>query len=65
MDRYTNTISGLLDVIEKYANNVILLSKLTSEMKLFRNTKHDFSRVSARNDRTLLPQGILLFSYSK
>jgi hypothetical protein len=66
MDRYLNTISGLLDVVEKYANkNAIMLSKLTSEMKLFRNTEYDFSRVSARNDRTLLPPGILLFSYSK
>jgi hypothetical protein len=66
IDRYTNTISGLLHVVEKYANgNAILLSKLTSEMKLFRNAKHDFGRVSARNDRTFLPPGILLFSYSK
>jgi hypothetical protein len=66
MDRYINTISGLLDVVEKYANgNAILLSKLTSEMKLFRNAEHDFGRVSAKNDRTLLPPGILLFSYSK
>jgi len=65
MDRYTNTISRLLDVVEKSANeNAILLSKLTSEMKLFRNAEHDFGRVSARNDRTLLPPGILLFSYS-
>jgi hypothetical protein len=65
MDRYTNTISGLLDVVEKHANgNAILLSKLTSEMKLFRNAEHDFGRVSARNDCTLLPPGILLFSYS-
>jgi len=66
MDRYTNIISRLLDVVEKYANgNAILLSKLTSEMKLFRNAEHDFSKVSARNDRTLLPPSILLFSYSK
>jgi hypothetical protein len=65
MDKYTNTISGLLDVVEKSANeNAIMLSKLTSEMKLFRNAKHDFGRVSARNDRTLLPPGMLLFSYS-
>ena len=64
MDIYTNTISGLLDVIEKYANgNAILLSKLTSEMK-FRNAEYDLSRVSVRNDCTLLPPGILLFSYS-
>jgi len=66
MDRYINTISGLLDDVEKYANgNAILLSKLTSEMKLFRNAEHDFGRVSAKNDRTFLPPGILLFSYSK
>jgi len=66
MDRYINIISGLLDVVEKYANgNAILLSKLTSEMKLFRNAEYDFGRVSAKNDRTLLPPGILLFSYSK
>jgi hypothetical protein len=66
IDRYTNTISELLDVVEKHANgNAILLSKLTSEMKLFRNAEHDFGRVSARNDRTFLPPGILLFSYSK
>ena len=66
IDRYTNIISRLLDVVKKYANgNAILLSKLTSEMKLFRNAEHDFSKVSARNDRTLLPPSILLFSYSK
>ena len=65
MDRYTNTISGLLDIVEKYANGyAILLSKLTSEMKLFKNAEHDLGRVSARNDRTFLPPGVLLFSYS-
>jgi hypothetical protein len=66
MDKYIKTIFGLLDVVEKYANeNAILLSKLTSEMKLFRNAEHDFGRVFAKNDRTILPPGILLFSYSK
>ena len=66
MDRYINTICELLDVVEKYANgNAILLSKLSSEMKLFRNAEHDFGRVSARNDHTLLPPGILLFLYSQ
>jgi len=66
MDKYIKTIFGLLDVVEKYANeNAILLSKLTSEMKLFRNAEHDFGRVFAKNDRIILPPGILLFSYSK
>jgi hypothetical protein len=66
MDKYIKTIFGLLDVVEKYANeNAILLSKLTSEMKLFRNAEHDFGRAFAKNDRTILPPGILLFSYSK
>jgi hypothetical protein len=33
MDRYTNTIFRLLNVVEKYSNgNATLLSKLTSEM---------------------------------
>ena len=66
MDRYTNTIFRLLDVVEKYSNgNATLLSKLTSEMKLLRNAEHDFGRVSVRNDCTYLPLGILLYLYSK
>jgi hypothetical protein len=66
MDRYTNTIFRLLNIVEKYANgNATLLSKLTSEMKLLRNAKRDFGRVSIRNDRTFLPLGILLYLYSK
>ena len=66
MDRYSNIIFRLLDVMEKYANgNAIMLSKLTSEMKLFRNVEHGFGRVFARNNRTFLPPGILLFSYLK
>lgn len=39
----------LLDVIEKYAyGNPDLRSKLTSEMRLFRNAKGDFGRASAK-----------------
>ncbi|XP_061983055.1 uncharacterized protein LOC133702746 [Populus nigra] len=56
MDKHMSTISGLLDVLEKYAHgNLPLQSKITGEMKLFRNVDHDFGRVSAINNRTLMP----------
>ena len=52
MEKHRQTISGLLDVIEKYSyENPTLQSKLTSEMKLFRNAECDFGRKSAINDR--------------
>ena len=42
MEKHRQTISGLLDVIEKYSyENPTLQSKLTSEMKLFRNAEGD------------------------
>ena len=54
-----STISGLLDVLEKYAHgNLPLQNKITSEMKFFRNAEHDFGRASAINNRTLMPPGI-------
>jgi hypothetical protein len=54
-----STISGLLDVLQKYAHgNLPLQSKITSEMKLFSNAEHDFGRVSTINNRTLMPPGI-------
>ncbi|XP_052305037.1 uncharacterized protein LOC112325035 [Populus trichocarpa] len=56
MDKHMSTIFGLLDVLEKYAHgNLPLQSKITSEMKLFRNAENDFGRVSAINNRTLMP----------
>ncbi|XP_061981452.1 uncharacterized protein LOC133701532 [Populus nigra] len=56
MDKHMRTISGLLNVLEKYTHgNLPLQSKITSEMKLFRNPEHDFGRVSAINNRTLMP----------
>ena len=59
MDKHMSTISGLLDVLEKYAHgNLPLQSKITSEIKLFRNAEHDFGRTSAINNRTLMPPGI-------
>ena len=60
------TISGLLDVIEKYSyGNPTLQSKLTSGMKLFRNAKSDFGKKSAINDREAMLPGkktVLIFT---
>ena len=54
-----STIFGLLDFLEKYTHgNLPLQSKITSEMKFFRNVEHDFGRASAINNRTLMPLGI-------
>ena len=50
-----STISGLLDVFEKYAHGNL---PLQSEMKFFRNAEHDFGRASAINNRTLMPPDI-------
>nr|XP_034930717.1 uncharacterized protein LOC118061403 [Populus alba] len=59
MDKHMSTISGLLDVLEKYAHgNLPLQSKITGEMKFFRNAEHDFDQASAINNRTLMPPGI-------
>jgi hypothetical protein len=59
MDKHMSTISGLLNVLEKYAHgNLPLQSKITSEMKLFSNAEHDFGRVSTMNNRTLMPPDI-------
>jgi hypothetical protein len=52
MEKHRQTVSGLLDVIKKYSyENPTLESKLTSEMKLFRNAEGDFGRKSAINGR--------------
>jgi len=54
-----STISGLLDILEKYAHgNLPLQSKITSEMKFFRNAEHDFGRAFATNNRTIMSPGI-------
>ncbi|KAL4276705.1 hypothetical protein AHAS_Ahas20G0233900 [Arachis hypogaea] len=46
-------ISGLLDVIEKYAyDDPVLNSKLTSEKRIFKNAEKDFGRPSAIRERT-------------
>ncbi|XP_022883882.1 uncharacterized protein LOC111400724 [Olea europaea var. sylvestris] len=52
MENHKQTISGLLDLIERYAyDQPDLRSKLTGEMKLFRQAQGDFRRLSAVTDR--------------
>ena len=59
MDKHISTISGLLSVLEKHAHgNLPLQSKITIEMKLFRNVEHDFGRASTINNHTFMPPGI-------
>ncbi|XP_022894133.1 uncharacterized protein LOC111408626 [Olea europaea var. sylvestris] len=52
MENHKQTILGLLDVIERYAyDQPDLRSKLTGEMRLFRQAQGDFGRLSAVADR--------------
>ncbi|KAL4394203.1 hypothetical protein AHAS_Ahas02G0128500 [Arachis hypogaea] len=47
-DKHKETISGLLDVIERYAyGDANLNTKLTSEKRIFKNAEGDFGRQSA------------------
>ncbi|XP_025645006.1 uncharacterized protein [Arachis hypogaea] len=56
-EKHKETISGLLDVIEKYAyDDPVLNSKLTSEKRIFKNAEKDFGRPSAIRERsTVMP----------
>ncbi|XP_072064244.1 uncharacterized protein [Arachis hypogaea] len=56
-EKHKQTISGLLDVIEKYAyDDPVLNSKLTSEKRIFKNAEQDFGRPSAIRERsTVMP----------
>ncbi|XP_061353108.1 uncharacterized protein LOC133297896 [Gastrolobium bilobum] len=56
-EKHKFTTSGLLDVIEKYAyGDPDLNSKLTSEMRIFKNAELDFGRPSAKRERnTVMP----------
>ncbi|KAL4337527.1 hypothetical protein AHAS_Ahas12G0119100 [Arachis hypogaea] len=50
--------SGLLDVIEKYVYGYPNLnSKLTSEMKIFKNVEQDFERYFAIHERSIIMPG--------
>ncbi|XLR31982.1 hypothetical protein S83_059882, partial [Arachis hypogaea] len=56
-DKHKETISGLLDVIERYAyGNADLITKLTSEKRIFKNAEGYFGRQSAIRERsTVMP----------
>ncbi|XP_016185534.1 uncharacterized protein LOC107627196 [Arachis ipaensis] len=52
-EKHKQTTSGLLDVIERYAyGDAYLDSKLTSEMRIFKNSEGDFGRQSAIRERS-------------
>ncbi|XP_015936600.1 uncharacterized protein LOC107462518 [Arachis duranensis] len=56
-EKHKQTTSGLLDVIERYAyGDADMISKLTSETRIFKNAEGDFGRQSAIRDRsTVMP----------
>ncbi|XLR48317.1 hypothetical protein S83_032977, partial [Arachis hypogaea] len=56
-DKHKETISGLLDVIERYSyGDADLNTKLTSEKRIFKNAEGDFGRMSAIRERsTMMP----------
>ncbi|XP_031392355.1 uncharacterized protein LOC116204424 [Punica granatum] len=55
IEKNRGTVSGLLDVIERYSyGKPSLQTKLTSEMKIFKNAEGDFGRVSAVSDHTVM-----------
>ncbi|KAL4374287.1 hypothetical protein AHAS_Ahas05G0166700 [Arachis hypogaea] len=63
-EKHKETISGLLDVIEKYAyDDPVLNSKLTSEKMIFKNAEKDFGRPSAIHERTTVMPDQLWKSY--
>ncbi|XP_058770291.1 uncharacterized protein LOC131643935 [Vicia villosa] len=54
-EKHASTTSGLLDVIEKYANgNSELRLKLTDEMRIFKDGELDFGRKSAVDERCIV-----------
>ena len=56
--------SGLLDVIEKYTyGDPDLNSKLTSEMRIFKNAEQDFGRPSAIRERSTVMLGEFLHKF--
>ncbi|XP_061356627.1 uncharacterized protein LOC133301047 [Gastrolobium bilobum] len=56
-EKYEFTTSGLLDVIERYSyGDSELQSKLTNEMRIFKDAQSDFGRQSALRERnTVMP----------
>ncbi|XP_057740061.1 uncharacterized protein LOC130957205 [Arachis stenosperma] len=63
-EKHKQTTSGLLDVIEKYAyDDLVLNSKLTSEKRIFKNAEQDFGRQSAIRQRTTVMPGEFLHKF--
>ncbi|XP_025669915.2 uncharacterized protein [Arachis hypogaea] len=57
-DKHKETISGLLDVIERYAyGDADLNTKLTSEKIIFKNAEGDFGRQSAIHEQSTVMPG--------
>nr|XP_025611971.1 uncharacterized protein LOC112705352 [Arachis hypogaea] len=57
-EKHKQTTSGLLDVIERYAyGDADMISKLTSETRIFKNAEGDFGRQSAIRDRSTVMPG--------
>ncbi|KAL4355706.1 hypothetical protein AHAS_Ahas09G0013500 [Arachis hypogaea] len=56
-DKHKDTVSALLDVIERYAyGDADLITKLTSEKRIVKNAEGDFGRQSAIRERsTVMP----------
>ncbi|CAM8881132.1 unnamed protein product [Rhodiola kirilowii] len=57
LDKHQNTITGILNVIERYSyGDLDLQAKLTNEMRIFKNAEGDFGRQIAIHDRnTVMP----------
>ncbi|XP_078150193.1 uncharacterized protein LOC144545498 [Carex rostrata] len=54
--KHRKTISGVHDVIERFAHGQVgLQTKLTGEMKLFRNAEGDFGRTTTIRNRSQMP----------
>ncbi|OMP03886.1 putative Zinc finger, BED-type [Corchorus olitorius] len=62
IEKNQHTVSGLIDVIERYSHgDSDLRSRLTSEIKIFRTAQGDFGRKSAIADRdAMLPEDLNL-----
>jgi hypothetical protein len=62
--KHRRTISGVHDVIERFAHEKIeLQTKLTSELRLFRNAEGDFERATAIHNRSMMSPGRILIYY--
>ncbi|XP_057418594.1 uncharacterized protein LOC130712797 [Lotus japonicus] len=64
-EKHESTISGLLDVIDRYSSGDIELNdRLTSEKRLFKDAELDFGRKSAIRERSKVMPGKKLVIYT-